>query len=141
MTDIEKAKDKLFSEGCTCVLCKDDIVYTSNCRGVKPLVYWYYSKIDCNGFSAADKVVGRATAFLYILLGVKSVFAGVISRSALDLLILYGVDVQYKILAEHIVNRQGNGICPFEETVIGIEDKYEAYKAILMKMKDMNIEL
>jgi hypothetical protein len=87
-------------------------------RGVKPLVIWLSSGEDFHGFSAADKVIGKATAFLYVLLGVKAVYASVISEGALDVLTKNGIDTQYGCVVEHIINRAGDGICPFEQAVL-----------------------
>ena len=64
-SDLLKAKKMLHEGGYTCVLCKSDKVYTSNERGVKPLLNWLDSNINLNDFCAADKVIGKAAAFLY----------------------------------------------------------------------------
>lgn len=145
MNDRDKAKAKLLSEGYTCVLCRGDSIRTSMSRGVRPLVEWLessrHSKSAENfeGFSAADKVVGKATAFLYVLLGVKAVYACVISRSALKTLTEHSIAVEYNVLTENIINRKGDGICPFEAAVLDIEDPETAYSAIKSKMREMNI--
>lgn len=139
MNDTYYAKEKLLSEGYTCVLCSGSTVHTSTLRGVKPLVQWLESGTDMKGFCAADKVVGKATAFLYVLLGVQAVYAHVISKSALTVLKESSIEVQYGTLVENIINRKGDGICPFEETVLEIHNAAEAYPAILRKMKEMNI--
>lgn len=141
MTDIEKAKQYLMSGDYTCVLCRDDEKYISKQRGVKPLVAWVESGEDFRGFSAADKVVGKATAFLYTLLGVKAVYAGVISKSASEVLESKKILVEYGEFAEYIINRSGDGICPFEATVLDINDSKIAYQVIRDKMKEMNIVL
>ncbi len=134
MQDLIKAKTLLRANGYTCVVCKGERVEFSIQRGVKPLFDWCESKADFTGFSAADKVVGKATAFLYLLLGVKTVYAGVISRAALELLQRERVYVEYGELVEHIINRRGDGICPFEATVLEIEDEAAAYAAIANKL-------
>ena len=141
MDDYIKAKQILDSGNYTAVLCKDGQAVTSTLRGVKPLVLWVEEKVDFSGFSAADKVVGKATAFLYLLLGVRSIFAKIISRPALQVLEAQGINVEYSQLVENIINRQGNGICPFEEQVLNLTDKYDAYQAIREKMKQMNLTL
>lgn len=71
---MEQARKILEAGSYTCVLRKNDTVFTATERGVKPLVRWLAQGIDVRGFSAADKVVGRATAYLYVLLGVKAVW-------------------------------------------------------------------
>ena len=62
--NLEKAKNKLVTEGYTCVLCCGEVCHTSELRGVKPLVQWLNTGNDFSRFCAADKVIGRATAFL-----------------------------------------------------------------------------
>ena len=86
MSDLNKAKALLAAGGYTCVLCRGDEIHTATARGVKPLVDWLDSGLDLRGFSAADKVVGRATAFLYVLLGVREVHALVMSAPAKEAL-------------------------------------------------------
>ncbi len=140
MSDLKKAEALLASGGYTAALVCGDTVYTSNMRGVKPLVNWYRGGYDLSGFSAADKVVGRATAFLYLLLGVTDLYAAVISRPALSLLSEHGVHVEHDLLVENIINRAGDGICPFEEAVLKISDRDAAFCAITAKMRAMGIE-
>lgn len=114
-------------------------MYTTALRGVKPLVSWLESGKDFSGFSAADKVVGKATAYLYQLLGVKNVYAQVMSRSALAVLEQGGIGASYQKLVPNIINRKGDGICPFEEAVLDIHNPEEAKKAIDKKMEEMGI--
>ena len=139
--DIEKAKSILNTNGYTCVLCKNEMVFTSEQRGVKPLVIWLESGKDLCGFSAADKVIGRATAFLYVLLGIKSVYANVISKPALSVFESHNISAEYGTLAENIINRQGDGICPFELAVLDTTEPDTAYKKIRQKMAEMNISI
>ncbi|MDE6528439.1 MAG: DUF1893 domain-containing protein, partial [Muribaculaceae bacterium] len=61
-----------------------------------------------------DKVVGKGAAALMVLGGVKTVYAAVISRAALQLLTDAGVDVSYSHLVSSIINRAGTGPCPVE---------------------------
>ncbi len=133
MTDLEQAKGLLKGE-ITCVLYKEGGYRSSTRRGVKPLVDWVKSGADFNGFSAADKVVGKGAAFLYLLLGVKAVYAGVISQSAYALLKNRGVFVEYGTLVENIINRTGDGICPFEEAVLQTDNPQTAYEIIEAKL-------
>ena len=139
MLNLKKAESILAEDEYTCVLCKDDQIYTSKERGVKPLVVWLQSTTDFNGFSAADKVVGKGAAFLYVLLGINAVYAHIISIPALELLKRHNINVKFDIITDNIINRKGNGICPFEEAVLNIDNAEAAYVAILNKMKEMNI--
>ena len=137
--DRNRARELLLSGGYTCVLCRGEDVHTSALRGVKPLVRWVESTLDLRGFSAADKVVGKATAYLYVILGIRALYAHVISVSALAVLEEHGIAVEYGTRVEHIINRAGDGICPFEVAVMDIRDPGEAYRAIRVKMQELNI--
>lgn len=137
MTDLINARFHLDSGSYTCVLCKGDAVHFATERGVKPLLSWLDSGMDLRGYSAADKVVGRATAFLYCLLGVKSVYANVMSRPAAAVLEAHGIDAHWGKLVEGIINRRGTGPCPFEAAVLDIRDSREALNAIRAKTKQL----
>ena len=137
--DGEKARNILQSQNYTCVLCKEKALYATTLRGVKPLVQWLESGTDLQGFSAADKVVGKATAFLYCLLGVKEVYAQVMSEAAFDVLTENGILARYDQLAGHIINRKGDGICPFEAAVLDITEPHAAIIAIRAKLKELGI--
>ncbi len=139
MNDLEIAKSLLSDGGYTCVLVKCGEQYTSKERGVKPLAIWLESRTDFHGYSAADKVVGKATAFLYCLAGISALYAAVISEPALDVLASAGILVEYDTLAPNIINRRGDGICPFELAVLDIKDAETAYAEVLRKMREMNI--
>ena len=89
--DLDKARSLLGTGAYTCVVCRADRVYTATERGVKPLLSWLDNRTDLTGFSAADRVVGRATAFLYCLLGVKEVYAKVMSKPAAEVLVSGGL--------------------------------------------------
>ena len=140
MSELDLARDILEQNGFTCVICKDGKTLTSTERGVKPLVLWYKGSEDMKNASAADRVVGRGAAFLYLLLGVRELYAQVVSKPALELLTKNGVSVTYGTLADNIINRRGDGICPFEAAVLNITDPSDAYKAIAEKMVEMNIK-
>lgn len=138
---MEQARKLLTAGGYTCVLRRNDTLYTAAERGVKPLVRWLADGIDTAGFSAADKVVGRATAYLYVLLGVKEVWAAVMSEAAAEVLHRHGIAASQDKLVKNIINRTGTGICPFEEAVLNIHTPEEALTAIRQKMAQMNITL
>ncbi len=137
MTQLEKAKHLLFDGEFTCVmLTASNTTVTSHQRGVKPLLEWIDSGVDGKHAVAADKVVGKATAFLYVKLGVDAVYARVISRPALAVLGANGIQAEYDTLAEHIINRAGDDICPFEKEVLGVDDPEQAFVAIRRKAEN-----
>lgn len=130
---LHQAKKILMDGNYTCVLCGPEQIHTATARGVRPLVDWLDSGIDVRGFVAADKVVGRATAFLYVLLGVRAVWAGVMSTPAKNALEENGITALCGREVSGIINRRGDGPCPFEEAVLGITDPLEALDAIRRK--------
>ena len=137
MSDLERARAILLEGGYTCVLCRGEAVHTATARGVKPLVDWLDSGLELRDFSAADKVVGRATAFLYVLLGVKEVHSLVMSTPAREALEAGGIAASCDREVSGIINRRGDGPCPFEDAVLGITDPQEALLAIRKKQFQM----
>lgn len=134
--DLETAKE-LLANNYTCVLCLNGQIATSDQRGVKPLLNWLESPVLGKGFCAADKVVGKATAYLYSLLGAKAVYANVMSESALAVLEKEGIDASYGRLVPYIVNRKGDGMCPMESATLDVhtpEDALAAVKKALAKL-------
>ncbi len=122
---------ELLSQGCfTCVLRREQQTVTSTQRGVAPLLRWLENGTDLSGFSAADKVVGKAAAFLYCLLGVREVYAPVMSKAALEVLTAHGIAAHWEILADGIINRSKTGPCPMEAATGAIQDPQAALEAI-----------
>ena len=132
---MEQAKKLLLEGEYTCVICGSGMTLTATERGIKPLARWVEEGIDLRGCRAADKVVGKATAFLYCLLGVEGVYGRVMSEQALAVLQRHGIAAEYDTLARHIINRRGDGICPFEEAVLSEEDPARAWQRIREKLK------
>ena len=126
--NLEKAREILLGSEYTCVLVKGDSIYTSEKRGVAPLLNWIEQGLDLSGFAAADKVVGRGAAMLY---------AGVLSAEAKAALEDAGVEVYCGELVPRIQNRTKTGYCPMEEAVLGITDPQEAYTAIQRKLEEL----
>lgn len=121
---------KYLACGCTLALTDGRATVTYGGSGISPLYELYRSGRDIRGWSAADKIVGRAAAMLYLLLGVREVYAEVMSEDALTLLRIGGVCAEYGTLCRAIVNRAGTGVCPMERAVSGIDVPEEAARAI-----------
>ncbi|MCM1544489.1 MAG: DUF1893 domain-containing protein [Ruminococcus sp.] len=136
-TDLLYAKSLLHNRGYTCVICKDGIVHTSTAHGVKPLLDLLESNIKVDGFYAADKVVGKATAFLYVLAGVCEIYADVMSESAKRVLDEYNIKCYCDNIVKAIRNRTDTGYCPMEQSVLDIDNPIEAKTAILQKLKEL----
>ena len=147
MTSMEKtmdnatktAKEILTQNGYTCVLYLDGTQYHATQRGVKPLVEFLESGRDFRGFCAADKTVGLGAAHLYVLLGVKSVWANVMSEAAKALLLQRGIAVFCEHEVPFIINRKGDGVCPVEAAVTGITCSQEALVVIIKTLNNLQI--
>ena len=131
------ALEILKREGCTCVLCGGGSMYKSHTRGVSPLLHLLDEGTDVKGFAAADKVVGRATAFLYCLLTVKSVHACIISEPALKVLTAHGIAVSWDEKVPAIRNRSGDGPCFLEAVTAQLSDPRDALQAIRKTLQQL----
>lgn len=136
-SDLLKAKELLISGGYTCVFTKNGKSETSDIRGVRPLLL-RLEKSDLSTFCAADRVVGAAAAFLYVLLKVEAVYALVISNRAKEIFERFGIEFYYDDICEYVINRSGDGKCPMEQAVSGIENPELALEAINKKLEALN---
>lgn len=132
-----KAKE-LLTEEKSLVLVKDDTVIESTLSGIKPLINLLSEGTDLNGFSLADKIVGKAQAMLCIKAGIKEVYAKVLSKKAEAILNKYNIPYTYGVLTDEIINRRGDDICPMEKVVKDIDDIETAYIALKEKVISMN---
>jgi len=136
MTDLQIAKNNL--GGHTICLCKDGKCLYSNKRGIAPMMDFIANRTDIKGYSAADLVVGKAAAMLFIKCGIIKVFAKTLSLNGKNTLEKYGISYEYETLTEKIINRDGTDICPMEKAVLDIDDVEEAYKALKNKLKELS---
>jgi len=132
-------KDEFIKAGYSCLLVKNNEQFFSFEKGVKTLFVFLQSGKDFTDFIAYDKVVGKATAFLYILLKVKEVNALVISEPALNLLKENNICVKYDKRVVNIINRKGDDLCPFEKLVLNIKDAKKALELITKQLKEFNL--
>lgn len=122
----------------TCVLFRDSTILTDMRRGIRPLVEFLSSGLSLQDFSAADRVVGKAAAFLYVLIGIRSLYAQVISTPALEVLERFSIPVEYGHLVPAIRNRTGDGFCPMETAVWDIDDPTAAHEAVLLALQKLS---
>ncbi len=135
MGDIEYVKSLLTDGGYTCVLSDGDKTFTSRERGVKPLLAFIDSGESFVGFVAADKVVGKAAAMLYALMGVNRLYAHVMTEQATAVCRRFGIEPSFGTLADKVINRKGDGICPMEQAVADTDEPEQAKRAIIAKLK------
>lgn len=136
MSDSDRAKS-LLQNDITCVFVKGDKVLSFCERGISPVIKLLDSGSNVNGFSACDKIVGKAAAMLFVLAGVKAVHGVVMSRAGLEILRNYNIKATYDTLVDKIINRTGTDICPMEKTVQSIDNPQEAYALLKEKFSQM----
>lgn len=127
----------LKTKGLTNVLVNKDSVYVSRQRGVAPLLECLEGGKDFSGYCAADKVIGKAAAYLYVLLDVKEVYAVTASIHAAEVFKRYGISFICENTVSAIKNRDGNGLCPMESAVMDIDTPEAALKAIKEKLSEL----
>ena len=135
--NLEKCREILKFGNFTLVLFDGKTFLTDTKRGVKPLLDLLDGNTDLSGFSAADKVVGKAAAFLYVLLNVREIYADVISTHALSVLEQHQIPVEYNTLTDKIKNRARTGFCPMETAVLDEENPERALAKIRQKAKEL----
>ncbi len=133
--DFQKAKEEFNTGKYTLIICKDKDIIKSDITGIRPLMNLIDTKKDYKDYSAADKIVGRAAAFLYSLLHIKNLYGEVMSKGAIEILKNAGIYYEYKTLTDFIENRTKTGICPMDEAVKNIDNPIDACEAIRNKMK------
>ncbi|HBF15183.1 MAG TPA: DUF1893 domain-containing protein [Clostridiales bacterium] len=135
MTDLELAKSAL--AGHTLALARDGEVVTHDGRGISPMMEFLAAGRDLRGFSAADLVVGRAAAMLFVLAGVRTVYAETMSEGARAYLLAHGVAAEYQTLTDGIRNRAGTGPCPMEAAVREVDLPEEGYRVLAETIRKM----
>ena len=136
MTDPELAKQNL--PGHSLCLCKNGTLITDDGRGISPMMRFIAQGRDLSGFSAADIIVGKAAAMLFVKAGIKEVYAKTISVAGAEFLRSNGIPFEYGTMTEKIVNRQGTDICPMEKAVADIIDTEKGYIALKKRLDEMN---
>lgn len=136
-SNLEKAAALLRNGNLTFAAVNGEKTLTSVKRGIRPILELLDSGAKLHGFSAADKVIGKAAAFIYILLEPDEIFADVISSQALKELENYNVKISFTTLTEAIRNRDNTGYCPMETAVKNAGSPDEALILIRKKLSEI----
>ena len=124
----------------TCFIIKDDIViFSSSERGVKPILD-YYNEFGVSDvpLTIVDKIIGKGAVVLAILVGAKTIVTPTISEDGLILAKEYKLNVSFENTVPYIINRDKDGRCPIESSVLKIEDINDGYNKILFKLKELS---
>ncbi len=137
--NLSKAIKIFCEEKHECVCVGDGVTLTSDAKGISFLFGRAQEKIIFKNGAAADKIVGKAAAYLFVLLGIKSVYAEVISESAISVLEEYKIEYKYNILTKYIVNRRGDGMCPMEIAVKNATSPQEAFDCLFKELNKIKL--
>ena len=138
MLPLEQAKSLLLTSASTIAVVSNGEVFTSQERGVKPLLFLLKEKKEfLKDASVADKVIGKAAALLMVLGEIKEVHTLIISEPAIKVFENQKIKYFYDKKVERIVNRTGDCLCPMETLCIHIDDPQEALTKIIEKISKM----
>jgi len=131
MSDLDIAKHELYEENLTLSIVKDGAVLfetrSHRITGFLEAVETLGDKLE--GATVADRVVGKAVAFLCVYAKIRAVYAAVLSRKAQAVLKKDGITCQWNELVENVLDSNKSGMCPFEKTAADISGAEEAYSA------------
>lgn len=99
------------------------------------MINFIESGADLSGYSAADLVVGKAAALLFVKSGIKKVYAKTLSAHGKRIFEQYGIEYKYGILTDKIINRSGTDICPMEKAVANTDNPEEAFVVLKNQLK------
>ena len=137
-TDLDLARALLIANrDATLVAVRGDEIHVCHERGVKPLLKMIKEGRSLRGFAVADKVVGKAPALLYAVLGPEAVFSPVMSWTGRAVLLASGIATSYDTLVRHIQNRAKTGQCPMDSSVTNVWEPYEAVGVLMDRAKQM----
>jgi hypothetical protein len=132
MKDIDLARSLLEEEKCNLVIVKGgQVLFSSRERGVAP----FFQAVQSIGMSlhnaaVADRIVGLAVAMLCLYARIASVYAGIASQGALDMLKRQGVTVSSKNAVPYISNYDGTDLCPFEKLAKNSKDPAHLFSTL-----------
>lgn len=113
--ELSELAEILHHDRCSCVIYSHGTLKRCYERGVKDLLHLLKEEPEIlSDAMIADKVIGKGAAALMVLGGVKTVYADVVSRPALEMLTDGRVPVKYGTCVPNIINRAGTGVCPVE---------------------------
>ena len=107
------------------------IFFSSRERGVAP----FFQAVQSMGTSLhnatmADRIVGSAVAMLCLQAQITSVYGGIASQGALDMLRGQGVTINSKSTVPYISNYDGTDLCPFEKLAGSCQGPSQLFAAL-----------
>lgn len=138
MQALEQAKAELEKEGVTFALVgAEGEWFHSAKKGIAPVMELLAEQPGLlRGAAAADRVIGKAAAFLLLYGGVSAVYGGIMSEHAARVLEEAGLPFSYGRLVPFIINRKKDGMCPMENAVLEETEPERAYGILRRKTEE-----
>jgi len=132
MEDIELARSLLEEKKLNLVIVKErQVLFSSKESGVAPFFRAVQNmENNLHNAAVADRIVGLAVAMLCLHARITSVYAGIASQGALDMLKRQGVTVSNKNAVPYISNYDGTDLCPFEKLAKSCQGPSQLFAAL-----------
>jgi hypothetical protein len=123
----------------TCIgLRGESLCFALRGSGIRPLILLLDTDPNLlQGVALTDKLIGKAAAMVAVLGGVQSVWGQTMSDSAIAYLTEQGIPHSYEKRVAHILNRQGDGICPLEAVALPLDHPRKAYQALKARIAQL----
>lgn len=113
------------------VLQDDRVVFSSTGSGIRAALQLHDEQPELlRGACIVDRIIGRAAAMVFADGGAAAIYGDVMSCGARDDLEAAGIDWQAGELVQTIINRQGTGMCPMEQTILEITNLQTGLQAL-----------
>lgn len=124
---------------CSLAVFRDgEVIKTAAGRGVSPLLNLFDAFPETlRGAAVADQIIGKAAAMILVAAGAAAVYGAVMSEAGRDCLRAHGIPTACAVLTPHILNRQGDGLCPIEQSVLHNGDPEEGIANIRLKLAQL----
>ena len=120
------------------ILINGETIIKDKGNGVKPIINIINNnKSLLNNSIVIDKIIGKAAALLLTKYKVKQVSSLIMSQSAIDIFLSYGIEYSYKTLVANILNRSNTGLCPLEDVVKDTNDIEVAEELIRNRINEL----
>lgn len=125
------------------ILKDGETIFRSSEEGMRPL----FEAINRLGLPkledslVVDKIVGKAAALLVSYFKAGEVRCAVMSARARNVLAEQKITYCAEKTIPEIMNKFGTDVCPFEKTVLDVENPKEGYARLYAKLKSMNISV
>ena len=134
--DLELAREVLSTTDCSIVVINYGKIWKKKTgEGIRPIMETIEEMgEDIHGSIIGDRILGKASALLCRYAKAQGVYSPQGTKTGIALLIMGGVPCQVDELIPHIMNKNGDDLCPFEKMLKDVDLPEEAYKILKEKV-------